>query len=327
MNQPGQSPGTCPALAIILVVAGQRERAARALHSVLGQSAIDQIEVLLFDCAPDHCAPLPGSDHGRVKMERLSPNELLSTSRARGVRGAQAPVVCFMEEHCEMQSGWADAVIRAHCESWAGVGTNFVNANPDAGLSNKAFRMNYGVYVLPMACRGPVPLVAGQNSAFKREVLLRYEPFLELMLNADLVLQWKMQQDGYRMFYEPGATMAHNNENTFRSLSVGVFYWNWCFSNVRAQMFKWSLFRRVAWIAATPLMPWVRLIRICRRSSKHGARAFMQFLADAPFIFGISHFAAAGQLIGLVKPIDKGVRKFSHFEMNEPRFSRIELAQ
>ena len=97
-----------------------------------------------------------------------------------------------MEEHCEMQPGSVEAILIAHRGPWAAVGSDFINGNPDAESSNKAFRMNYGAYVGPARPRGPVPRVAGQNSAFKRDVLLRYEPYLEWMMNADLVLQLKM---------------------------------------------------------------------------------------------------------------------------------------
>jgi hypothetical protein len=317
--------GTSPTLSVVLVVGGQRERAARALHSIVEQSVIDRMEILLFDLGPEGSPALPGSDHPRVTMNRSDPTDLLSAARVRAVHAAKAPVVCFMEEHCEMQPGWAEAVISAHQGPWAAVGTDFVNGNPDAGDSNKAFRMNYGVYVQPVTQRGPVSLVAGQNSAFKRDVLLRYEPELQLMLNADLVLQRRMQQDGYQMFYEPGVKLAHRNENTLRSLATGAFYWNWCFSNVRARMFKWGVFRRGLWIALAQLIPWVRLVRAYRKVVRPGHISFSQFLGDIPFIIAISHCSAVGQVFGLVNPIDRGVREFSHFEMNEPRLLRTEF--
>jgi hypothetical protein len=224
-----------------------------------------------------------------------------------------------------MQPGWAETVISAHREPWAAVGTDFINANPDAGDSDKAFRMTYGAYVRPVTPRGPVSLIAGQNSAFKRDVLLRYEPQLELMLSADLVLQRKMQQDGYQMFYEPAVQIAHHNENTLRSLGKGAFYWNWCFSNIRADVFKWGPFRRGLWIGLAPLIPWVRLVRLYRRVVSRGHISLGQFLADVPFILAVSHCSAAGQVAGLINRVDRAVSKFSHFEMNEPRLVRSEL--
>jgi hypothetical protein len=231
-----------------------------------------------------------------------------------------------MEEHCEVQPGWAEAMLRAHEGPWWGVGCDFVNANPGAGKSDKGFRMNYGVYVRPQGGPGRVKRIAGQNSSFKRDILLRYEKQLDRMMNADLVMQWKMGEEGGQLFYEPAARMAHRNENTIRSLCVGVFYWNWCFSHVRADVFHWGLLRRVAWIVVAPLIPWVRLARILIGTLRLGPAELVQFLRDIPSILVVNHCSAAGQIAGLVNPLEKAASKFSHFEMNEPRLSRAELS-
>jgi Glycosyl transferase family 2 len=285
------------------------------------------MEILLFDLGPEGCPDLPGSDHPRVRKTRMGSKDLLAAARARGVHAAKAPVISFLEEHCEMQPGWAEVVASNLGGPWAAIGTDFINGNPDAGNSNKAFRMNYGVYVRPVTPRGPVSMIAGQNSAFRREVLLRYEPQLELMLSADLVLQWKMQQDGHRLFYEPGAKIAHRNENTFSSLAFGAFYWNWCFSNIRAEIFKWSFLRRTAWVLASPLIPWVRLARLFARVVARGHVPVFQFMRDIPFIVGVSHCSAAGQVVGLLTRADPAIREFSNFEMNEPRLTRPEFVR
>jgi len=328
MSQPTHSSnGNSPALSVIIAVGGQRARAGRALQSLLDQSIIDRMEILLFDLGPKECSPLPGSDHPRVKLTRWDPTGLLSTARAQGIRAAKSPVVAFMEEHCEMQAGWAEAVVSDHKEPWAGVGTDFINANPDAGKSNKAFQMNYGSYIRPVGGRGPTRLIAGQNSSFKRNVLLRYEPNLVLLLKAEMILQWKILEDGYQMFYDPSVKIAHLNENTFRRLAIGVFYWNWGYGNVRAQVYKWGPFRRWTWIVLSPLIPWLRLLRLFRQQLTIRPVPFSQFLRDIPFIFGISLCSAAGQVVGLLKSGERAYWEFSHFEMNEPRLSREEFAR
>ena len=50
MSQPTHSSnGNSPALSVIIAVGGQRARAGRALQSLLDQSIIDRMEILLFD--------------------------------------------------------------------------------------------------------------------------------------------------------------------------------------------------------------------------------------------------------------------------------------
>jgi GT2 family glycosyltransferase len=316
-----------PQLSIILVIGSQRERERRALQSLLEQSAIDRMEILLYDLGPTDCPLLPGSDHPRVRLTRQTPQDLLGMARADAIRTAKAPVVCFMEEHCELQPGSAEALIRAHQGPWAGVGCDIINGNPDSARSNQAFRMNYGIYLPPKHVPGPTRFIPGQNSAFKRDVLLHYGEQLDLMLNADLVLQWKLMRDGYQLFYEPAAKMAHRNENTFRSLCTGVFYWNWCFSHVRAKVFHWSLARRALRILLAPLIPWWRVAKMFTWVPQLGLAQFLEFLTDIPFIVGVSYCAAAGQVAGLLNKLAQGARVFSHFEMNEPRLQREEWAR
>jgi len=316
-----------PELSVIFAIGGQRERDERALKSLLAQSAIDRMEILLYDLGPENCPPLPGSDHARVRLMRWTPRDLLGVARANGIRAAQAPIVCFMEEHCEMQPGAAAAFIRAHAGNCAAVGGRFLNGNPNSGRSNQSFRMNYGIYLRPHRGRGPTHSVPGQNSTFKRDVLLRYDDELETLLNSDLLIQWKMQREGYHVFYEPDAVIAHRNENTLRSLATGVFYWNWCFSHLRARIFGWSALHRIARMAGALLMPWWRLARMFTWMSRSGLAGFLTFLKDIPFILVVNHCAAAGQIAGLFNKLDRGAREFSHFEMNEPRCLREELPQ
>ena len=79
-----ESASEVPALSVILVIGGQREREARALQSLLEQSAIDRMEILLYDLGPVDCPPIPGSDHPRVRLTRQTPGRF---ARGRARRG------------------------------------------------------------------------------------------------------------------------------------------------------------------------------------------------------------------------------------------------
>ena len=319
-EQDRQGNANDPELSVILVVGGQRERAAATLRSLLEQSAIDRMEIFLFDLGAESAPALPGSEHPRVQLARRGPTYLLGPARAEGMRAAKAPVISLIEEHCMAQPGWAEAVIRAHQGPWAAVGCGFTCANSHLEPCSKAFRITYGDYIhTGRHERGPVNFVSGQNSSFKRDVLLRYDDQLELMMTADLVLQSKMLEDGYKLFYEPSARMTHLNERLISRLCAGAFYWNWCFSNARAQVFQWSWTRKAIWIVLAPLIPWVRLTRLSILVSRMGGRKFVRFLCDLPSILAVDYASAAGQVAGLLNKIDIGAREFCDFELNEPR--------
>jgi hypothetical protein len=61
-----------PELSVILVVGGQRVRAGAALRSLLEQSIIDRIEILLFDLGPENCSALSGRSSPREDDSRGS---------------------------------------------------------------------------------------------------------------------------------------------------------------------------------------------------------------------------------------------------------------
>src|SRR5947208_16143011 len=94
-------------LSVILVVGERRDRAVDALRSLLSQSAVDRMEILLCDLAPGDPPPLPGSDHPAVRRLRFAPDTLFSAAKAAAVRTAAGPIVVFFEEHCRAHPGWA----------------------------------------------------------------------------------------------------------------------------------------------------------------------------------------------------------------------------
>jgi glycosyltransferase involved in cell wall biosynthesis len=319
---------SAPELSAVLVVGGQRERAAAALRSLLEQSAIDRMEVLLFDLGPADSEPLPGSEDPRVRMTRRGGQKFgLAAARVDGIRAARAPVIALIEEHAIALPGWAEAMIEAHRGPWAAVGCQFSCANPHSGRSDTTFRLTYGDYIQPRRPRGPVQFVPGQNSTFKRDLILRYNEQLELMMNADLVMQWLLLRDGYQFLHEPAAEIAHRNENKISRLCAGAFYWNWCFANVRAEVFAWTPFHKALWIVLSPLIPWVRLGRLMVPVSRLGFASFAQFICDIPALFAVNYSAALGQVFGLLNKLDRASREFSCFELNQPRLSRAQAAE
>ncbi len=137
-----------PQLCVIITVGEQRERAERLLASVLAQSAVEQVEVILIDAAA-HLLPLAGSDHPAVRVSPAGAGATFGGTRAEAIKQTRAPVIAFLEDHVEALPGWAEAVIAAHEGPWAGVGFEMHNANRGVGISNAVAVMNYLPYLAP----------------------------------------------------------------------------------------------------------------------------------------------------------------------------------
>lgn len=305
-------------LTVLLVIGERRDRAVDCLRSVLAQDAIGRMEVLILDCAPGDPPPLPGSEHPAVRAVKLPPDTLFSAAKTLGVRTASAPVVAFVEEHCRVHPGWAEALIAAHQGPWAGVGAEVHNGNPGVAVSRRIAFLNYHPW-MPPAPRAEFDMLPGHNSSFKREVLLSYGDDLEELLRAEIVLHQRLHRDGHRLLLEPRARFSHINESTFASAARGRFLWNRCYAPLRARTFGWSRGRRLFYVAATPLIPFYSLVRIFLSLARRDPRTLPAALASAPFLWALQLVSVVGHSMGLLFGAGDAEAHFSLYEMNEPR--------
>jgi glycosyltransferase involved in cell wall biosynthesis len=307
-----------PLLSVIVVVGALRERASACLRSILTQDVADRIEVLLVDCAPAGLPVVAGSRHPAVTHIKAPPETTFARARATGVRLARAPVVAFLEEHCRVHAGWASALIRAHRGPWVTVGAEVHNGNPGVGRSDIIGLLSYGLFYPPLR-RGDATIVAGHNSSYKREVLLRYDGELEQLLATDMVLLARLQADGFRFATEPDAKLDHVNETRFASIARGYFLFNRCYGHNRASQFRWSVARRAAYVLLTPVIPLYFMAHFSLFLARH-RRAFLGvFLRNAALVYAAQLFAAAGQAVGLLLGLGDAERRFTAYELTEAR--------
>lgn len=310
--------GAPPVLSVIVVVGALRERAAACLRSILAQDPVDRLEVLLVDGAPEGLPPVPGSDHPCVRHIGVPRETTFGRARAAAVRQARAPVVSFLEEHCSVRPGWAGAVIAAHREPWAAVSGEVHNGNPGIGRSDIIGLLSYGLFYPPLA-RGEANLVAGHNSSFRREALLRYDGDLDVLLGTDMVLLARLRADGFRFATEPDAKLDHLNETNFATIARGYFLFNRCYGHARAHHMRWSPARRLAYVVLTPVIPLYFMAHFSRFLARHRRSFLGLFMRNAALVYVVQLCAAAGQAVGLVFGPGDAERRFTAYELNEPR--------
>ena len=311
-----------PVMSVIVMVDRQRARGERCLHSILSQSVIDNMEVLILDFAPPNVPPLRGSEHPAVRVVRLDYTLEFGRARALGVRMARAPIVAFIEEHVVARPGWAEALVRAHQGGWAGVGPEIHNPTPGYGWSDTIFLTGYGAWAPPLQ-RGESKLLPSQNSSFKREVLLRYDAELNRLLEADILLQWRLRADGYKLLNEPEAKVEHAGETSLRTITIGFYLVMRFFAPVRAEIFHWSPVTRALRLLLTPLAPFYRTARVYLNLARRRSPYFGKALAGVWIVFVANIGGAAGEAVGLLKGVPMHDRRFLIHEMNTERDSPI----
>jgi hypothetical protein len=285
-----------PALSVVLITPDSFDTIRRTVSCVVRQSVRDRIELVIVaptgaDIIIDDelVAPLAG-----VQVVRLASLTPTGPARAAGIRAARAPIVAFGEEHCFPAAGWAEALLVAHDDAYIAVGPAMRNANPETIVSWADILIGYGPWLAPVE-RGEREFLPGHNTSYKRAVLLEYGDALDTLMEAETVLMWDLRRKGHRLLLEPAAQTAHTNFGFWSSWVRVAFLSGRAFAHTRSG--QWSLPRRLAFAAASPLIPLVRLartlghVRRIRRGPWFAARV-------VPTVCVGLTFDAVGQMIG-----------------------------
>ena len=311
--------GKVPELSVVLVVGDLRSRAERCLSTVLSQASASRVEVLLLDVAAHGAPPVAGSDHPSVRNIRLLPDTSYTHARVEGVRRARAQFVAFLEEHSYVLPGWIDALISAHAGPWVGVGGEVHNGNPDAPMSETIGLMTYGSWLPPARRDEDAAHLPGHNASFRRERLLELGEELELLLVSDINLHRRLRLAGERLLLDPTVKFAHANPTGLGSLTRGYFLWHRLYGWSRARVFQWSVLRRGVYAGLAPVIPFYFLLRLAREIRRSRPELFSRFLRGVPLIWAAQLVCAFGQAVGLLLGPGAALRRFSRFELNEPR--------
>jgi hypothetical protein len=180
---------------------------------------------------------------------------------AAGVRGASAPFVVFTEDHCYPEPGWAAALLGSYDDSTAAVGPVVAHANLDSLVAWADYLLGYGPWIDPTP-GGDVESLPGHNSSYRTEALLPYERDLERWLEAESILYWDLRKKGWRLVLEPRARTHHFSFSRPSSWLAATFLTSRTFAGLRVR--DAGLARRLFWVAASPLIPAVRLRRFAR---------------------------------------------------------------
>jgi len=306
-----------PAMSVVVITPDHHETISAVLRHVHAQSVKEQLEIVIVAPAPD-ALPLHGPAFNGFHGVRVVPFGAVASStaaaRAAGVRAARAPIVAFVEDHSFPQPGWAAALIAAHRGLWAAVGPAIGNANPCNAVSWANLLIEYSPWMEPAAA-APVEHLPGHNSSYKRKILLGYGATLETMLESESILHWDLRAKGFDLLLEPAALALHVNFTTITASARLRFHGGRMFAAARAR--RWSSGRRIAYAAAAPLIPLVRLRRILaqirrRRNSPLPANTF-------PALALLLGCDAAGEMAGYLLGAGAEAQRGGEFEFHGDR--------
>lgn len=312
-----------PALSVILIVGDRRERAGLSLRSILDQGPIEQMEVLLLDCGAPGAVPIHGVDHRSVRCLRLRPGLPAGWVRAEGVRRARAPIVAFLEEHAWAMPGWAEAVLNAHAGPWAAVGPEMNNGNAGAGLNALLAPLYYPLWS-PPAVEGEMGDIGHHNSAYKREVLIRYGELLEALMYPEELLVRRLHRDGYRLYLLPAMKVLHFYETYLRATCLVNYLSHRGIEAGTDEVEPRSIWRRAWRLLILPLSPFRRALKLWLTLRRHRPEKLPYFWRGLPVVFAVNTAAALGGMVGLIFGMQDTAIRFLDSQINLPRMIFVE---
>lgn len=212
--------------------------------------------------------------------------------RAAGIGEARAPFVAVIEDHCVIDAGWEEAVLRAHRAGHSVVGGEIRNAQTGRVRDWAAFFCEYSEHMDPLPA-GPAPSVPGMNVSYDRRAIAAMEPLLaegrwETWLHPHL------EAEGFAFHVEDGMVLHHDKDFGIREFSSQ----RWHYARSHAGMRNDELGpKRLVYAGGSPLIAPLMLYRI-GRNVRRRPRHLRRFTEAAPLMFAYLCVWAAGEAVG-----------------------------
>ena len=308
-----------PELSVALMTPDSFETLRRTVGCLVRQTARERIELVVIAPASaridvDQALVAPLASVQVVRLPSLTPT---GPARAAAIRAARAPVVAFGEDHCFPEPTWAQALIDAHRDAYAAVGPAVTNANPDTIVSWADLLIGYGPWLAPVA-RRDADYLPGHNSSYKRAVLVEYGDELARLMEAETILMWDLRAKGHRLLLDPTAQTAHMNFGLWSSWVRVMFLNGRAFAHTRSA--TWPIAKRVVFVGASPIIPFVRLARTLGHARRLGRG--LSFLARViPALCAGLVMDGVGQMAGYAFGAGDAHARLAEFEWHRTKYA------
>ena len=297
-----------PDLSVVIVTRDDFRSIARPVGHVQAQTAADRIELVIVAPSASESGVDPRAlvEGGLRDARVVSSGQVVWRGRAAavGVRASRAPIVAFVENHSYPAPRWAESLLAAHRGPWAIVGPAVENANPVTHTSVVNFLLTYGRWAGRREA-AEVALLPFHNSAYKRPWLEAYGQRLGEMLDSEYWLQSDIRARGGRLYFEPAARTAHQNEVVLSTSLRLMFGQGRVFGNHRGE--PWSPLRRAGYLLGAPAFPLLNLPRALREAARSVSTAELGAALPSILLHLVAH--GAGEAAGYLTRSD-GDEKF-----------------
>jgi hypothetical protein len=290
--------GNGPELSVILAT-DNFERVRHVVERLGAQTISKKIELVLVTSSPDEVkahTTLNDTFHSIivVPLDTVAP---LSMSRAAGVRASSGPYIFIAETHAYPDPELAEKIVALLAEGWSVVVPGIRNANPRNRLSWAGFLSDYGAWSRTLPA-GEIQRAPAHNIGFRREVLTDFGDRLEQAFGFGDDLFLGLKSRGQRIWFEPVPGIEHVNIDRLGHWVRERFTSGTVIGGTRSKGWTWK--RRLLYICASPLIPFVILARV-RRGVQEVARRETLPAGTIAAIVGGAFLKIAGEATGYAR--------------------------
>ena len=251
-----------PAISAIYFTLTDFEAIRRVVSAWSRQTAASNVEAILV-CPDEATVGIEENLFANFRSWKVVECDRVDSSacmRVAGIRAASAPYIAITEDHCFPHKRWAELILAKLEEGYDAVCGSFRCANPRRTMSWSNLLVEYTTWMEPIEDLEP-DFIAGHNSAYRVESLMKLDDELDKLFEAETALHWEMgRRFGARFAVEPAARHHHLNfEKVLPSLGIR-FVAGWSFADGRRQSWGWPT--RLLYAGGSPLIPLVRFFRL-----------------------------------------------------------------
>ncbi len=164
-----------------------------------------------------------------VTEEKINQN----SARNAGIKGAAGQIVAFTDSDCVVDKHWLTYLVAPYADQdIGGVGGRLVSYSPQSFVETF---LSLGIHHFPTPKKDLIQkkdnkfmsgLVGAANVSYRRKVLEKLEGFDEQYeVLGDYDLCWRVQDSGYKLFFEPGAVVRHRHRSKIADMIKQFYYY------------------------------------------------------------------------------------------------------
>jgi glycosyltransferase involved in cell wall biosynthesis len=284
-----------PTVSVVIASGAGGEFLYRCLDSLREQAAKQNAEIIVVDRCGDETVTRLNKEYSFVAVVRAALDHRPSVPELRmlGIKQAKGDIVAIIEEHCIAPANWLQSIQSSFRDGDVAIGGPILDNNYHRLQDWVVYFSEYHNYLPPWSS-GERYMLNGANIAYRREKLLEHQDILgsgywEVVLHPRLA----------------------NKHNLLRSVpEMGVYHTGpfdygyylrqrYLLSRVwgGTQRQKLSFPKRLSYLVAAPIFPFLLLGRIAHRVFKSGHHA-SKFVAAVPLLVPVTLAYVWGEWLG-----------------------------